>query len=61
MFRKSFPVLVLLVSLATPSFAADREVRTREPRLRDRPVMVRIIDVVKRIISMGDGITIPTP
>jgi hypothetical protein len=61
MFRKSSPVLVLLVVLAAPSFAAGREVRTREPRLRDRPVMVRIIDAVKRILSTGDGITIPKP
>lgn len=61
MFRKLLPVLLFVVSLAAPAVAAERERPAGDRRMRDEPVAMRILRLIKKIVTNGDGITIPKP
>jgi hypothetical protein len=61
MVRKSVVLVVVLVFLAAPTFAADRERASRETRVRGESFVVRVARAIKKVVSLGDGIVMPKP
>jgi preprotein translocase subunit YajC len=61
MFKKAFPVVLLVLFLAAPAFAIERDQRLREKRMNEESVFAQVVRVIKKVVANGDGIILPTP
>lgn len=61
MFKKAFPVVLFVLFLATPAFAIERDRSPRETRMNDDSMFMRVVRVIRKLVTNGDGVTIPKP